>query len=812
MTRCQWNEPPKVRAIRYTPRMDGILEQLTPPQRDAVTHVEGPLLILAGPGSGKTRVITHRIAHLLNQGIQPWQIVALTFTNKAAEEMRNRVETLAPNQPVWMGTFHRFCAQLLRRNAASIGLKENYSIYDMSDSKQAMKRAIAAVGVSTTHTSPEQIAATISRAKNRLITPEMMEGQSLTPQETIATKVYPVYQQQLLTANAVDFDDLLLHTARLLRENPEIRSELDRKFKYIMVDEYQDTNLAQYAIVRALSVDHPNLAVTGDPDQSIYGWRGADLNNILDFEKDYPSVTTVRLEQNYRSTPNVLRVADQLIRHNRQRKQKELYTDNAEGEPVVMRIFENGYQEADGIAEEILQRIAQHGARLNDFAIFCRMNALTRSVEHSLRDRSIPYQVVNGVEFYQRKEVKDLLAYLQLINNPNHDVALQRVINTPTRGIGAKTVQRIRNHADAHRIPMLQAAREASSIEGLAKRSVTLVAKFVSLYDRLTIKSTSTLEDLVRYLVEETEYEKYLEKSSVDQQDSDVMANVHEFITASVEFDRRHPDDGSLDAFLEQVALVADTDALDGSIERVSLMTLHAAKGLEFPHVFIIGVEDDLLPHSRSKGTEAEFEEERRLLFVGITRAKENLQISLCKRRAMRGDVRPVIPSPFLNELPLNEMTRVEATAKQAWRDEDFDQSYPDSWDNPVDQDECHDPNEDLLVDQTVDFDPDNETSDRVQEKPSPMALSLLDPSNDTITAAKRPVIAGLKTGTDLLDEKPPLITAYHEGVMVRHDEHGEGMVLSVTGRGPKRTAKVRFRDGDHSFRLAYAKLELIEH
>ena len=640
--------------------MDAILRDLTPPQRAAVKHVDGPLLILAGPGSGKTRVVTHRIAYMLDQGVQPWQIAALTFTNKAADEMRLRVESLAPGSNVWMGTFHRFCAQTLRRYASMIGLGENYSIYDTSDSKQAMKRAIEAAGVSTSHTSPDQIASTISRAKNRLVTPEMMLGQPLRHGDAIASQVYPVYQKQLLTANAVDFDDLLLHVANLLRENPEVRGELDAKFKYILVDKYQDTNLAQYAIVRALSIDHPNLAVTGDPDQSIYGWRGADLNNILDFEKDYPSVQTARLEQNYRSTPNILRVADQLIRHNRRRKQKGLFTENDEGEQVILRMFEDGYQEADGIAAEIANAIAVQGLRPRDFAVFCRMNALTRSVEHALRNSGIPYQIVNGLAFYQRKEIKDILAYLHLINNPSHDVALTRVINTPTRGIGAKTVERIRGFADMHAIPMLEAARRASEIESLAKRSKTMVRIFVEIYDRIAAKANEPLFELLRFLVEQTKYEEYLDRTAVDQQDSNPMANVDELITAAAEFDRQHPEDGSLEAFLEQVALVSDTDVFEDSNDRVTLMTMHAAKGLEFPRVFIIGVEDDLLPHKRSKETESEFEEERRLLFVGITRAKEWLQLSCCKRRAMRGDVRPVIPSPFLNELPIDEMRRIE--------------------------------------------------------------------------------------------------------------------------------------------------------
>lgn len=781
--------------------MDAIFEGLTDAQTKAVRHVDGPMLILAGPGSGKTRVVTHRIANMLAHGIPAWQIAALTFTNKAADEMRTRVDTLAPNQPVWMGTFHRFCAQHLRRLAPMVGLSENYSIYDTSDSKQAMKRAIEAAGVSTTHASPDQIAATISHAKNRLTSPEMMEGQALRPREAIAARVYPVYQQQLLTANAVDFDDLLLHIARLLRENPEVRAELDARHKYILVDEYQDTNLAQYAIVRALSIDCPNLAVTGDPDQSIYGWRGADLNNILDFEKDYPSVTTVRLEKNYRSTPNILRVADQLIRHNTQRKQKDLFTDNPEGDAVVLRFYDDGYQEADEIASEIAAAIMGQSMRPSDFAVFYRMNAMTRSLEHALRSHSLPYQIVNGLEFYQRREIKDLLAYLHLINNPSHDVALTRVINVPTRGIGAKTISRLRAFADSEGIPMLAAARRANEIDGLAKRSASMVAKFVRLYDHLQIKATAPLEDLLRYLVEETAYEAYLEKTAVEQQDTSPMANVDELITAAVEFDRQHPEDGSLDAFLEQVALVADTDAFENENDRITLMTLHAAKGLEFPRVFIIGVEDDMLPHSRSKSSQLEVEEERRLLFVGITRAKEQLQLSCCKRRAMRGDVRPVIPSPFLNELPLTEMSRVESSPKQDWFDDEMDQSYPDSWDLPDENDS----QVRETIGQSSGVDEDSEYNQEVELDQTPGIKSA---ATSKVGSGSR-LQSGLQTAAELMARKSTPLSVYREGTQVRHVEYGEGTIVDVSGRGPKRIARVKFEEEEHSFRLAFAAEDL---
>ena len=775
--------------------MEAIFRDLTGPQREAAAHIDGPLLILAGPGSGKTRVVTHRIAHLLESGVPAWQIAALTFTNKAADEMRNRVETLAPGQPVWMGTFHRFCAQLLRRYASMVGLSENYSIYDTADAKKAMKRAIEAADVSTTHASPEKIAANISRAKNRLVAPDMMQGQTMSPGDAVAARVYPVYQQQLLTANAVDFDDLLMHVARMLRENPELRRELDAKYRYILVDEYQDTNLAQYAIVRALSIDYPNLSVTGDPDQSIYGWRGADLNNILDFEKDYPNVKTVRLEKNYRSTPNILRVADHLIRHNQKRKTKDLFTDNDEGEQVVLRMFDNSYQEADSIVEEIAASIQAGTYRPSDFAVFYRMNSLSRSLEHALRSHGIPYQIVNGVEFYQRREVKDLLAYLHLINNPQHDVALMRIINVPTRGIGAKTIEKLQHYADANQIPMLEAARRANEIAGLAKRSATMVTKFVQIYDRLAHKATATLEDLLQYIVEETKYDEFLERSAGEEQDNEPMANVDELITSAVEFDRRHPEDGSLELFLEQVSLVADTDAFEESSDRVTLMTLHAAKGLEFPSVFVVGVEDDLIPHARSKDRESSFEEERRLLFVGITRAEQKLQLSYCKSRVVRGDMRPVIPSPFLNELPLDELRQIETSGSQDWFDDEFDQSYPDSWDLPDDG-----------TQQVGEAKANSQTEfDETCQLP---AAEIAAASAKTKSKA---IVGGLKTASDLISTQTVPLMAYREGMSVRHPEHGVGTIVAATGRGPKRIARVRFDDGEHSFRLAFANLEVIE-
>ena len=416
--------------------MTDFLEGLTDAQREAVLHLEGPLLILAGPGSGKTRVVTHRIARLLAEGIPDRHILALTFTNKAAEEMRCRVERLSPGRSVWVGTFHRFCARLLRKYAPLVGLQENYTIYDAGDSLQTLRRVMAQLKLDDPYLTPEAVGRAISWAKNNLITAEQYEPRPGNAVGAAVKRVYPAYQAKLAASNAADFDDLLLHVAGLLRDNPEVRQSLDERYRFILVDEYQDTNLAQYAIARAMSIDYPNLAVTGDPDQSIYGWRGANLNNILEFEGDFPDVHVVRLERNYRSTQRILRVASALIAHNVRRKEKSLYTENGPGEPVRLVTYATQRDEAEDIAAQIAGQIRDGRRRAGDFAVFYRTNALSRSLEFALRGQAVPYQMVNGLEFLQRKEIKDILAYLQLLNNPFDETALLRVINTPARGIG----------------------------------------------------------------------------------------------------------------------------------------------------------------------------------------------------------------------------------------------------------------------------------------------------------------------------------------------------------------------------------------
>ena len=750
-----------------TSATERLLEGLTPPQREAVLHQEGPLLMLAGPGSGKTRVVTHRIAHLIESGVSPTEIVALTFTNKAAEEMQDRLRMLVGDAPVWLGTFHRFCARLLRRYASLVGLSESFSIYDTSDSARALQATLDALDLDTVHFSVERIAAEISRAKNALVTADRFQARGGRPIDTILAKVYPAYQEYLLNSAAVDFDDLLLHVAELLQTEPELRRQLDARYKYILVDEYQDTNRPQYFIVKGLSVDHPNLAVTGDPDQSIYGWRGADLANILEFERDFATqgVRVVRLEENWRSTKRILRVAETLIAHNRNRKAKDLYTNNEQGQLVRLATYATPRDEADSIAGRISSEIESGRRNAGDFAVFYRVNALSRSVEAALRNAGIAYQMVHGLEFFKRKEIKDCLAYLRLINNPRDDVALLRIINTPPRQIGAKTVQRLQEQAVRQGETLWEAARVCGLNRSIAKRSAARVAEFVALMDGLRTLACEPVDRIFAAVLEETAYREWLSESEVVA-DQERTANIEELLNATTEFEDQSVGAGGLQAFLEQVALVSDADDWDGQGDKVSLMTLHAAKGLEFPSVFIIGCEEGLLPHERSRDEPAQLEEERRLMFVGITRAQQELQLSLTISRDTRGLRRITVPSSFLMELPRQELEFVDAALP----------SYQASQEVAVESV----PRQVLRPSST---------------KPASLttAANLIGETNEEQRSSE----AALAKADD-----------FHPGMAVVHPEYQLGKVIAVTGRGKRRTATVAFATaGEKKFVIAQSSL-----
>jgi len=640
---------------------DSLLDGLNAPQQETVKFKDGPLLVLAGPGSGKTRVVTHRIAALLHQGVKPWQIAALTFTNKAADEMKSRLAVLSPNPSVWVGTFHKFCAKLLRQNVRYVGLAPNFTIYDADESLALLKtvtgRESLPPGVNV-----ERVASAISWAKNQLVLPDDYVAGSGSLLGRVVEEIYPLYQQELRRANAVDFDDLLLHVAVMLRENPEIRRNLDNRFRYILVDEYQDTNTVQYVIVKALSQDHRNLAVTGDPDQSIYGWRGANIRNILDFEKDYPDVKVVRLEQNYRSTPEILSVADHLIAYNVNRKEKTLFTDNPSGKPARLVRCADHHDEADAIAREIAEELKLGKRKPSDYAIFYRMNALSRNLEHALRREVVPFQLVRGLEFFRRKEIKDVIAYLRVVYNPSDTVSLGRIINEPPRGIGKTTLQKLSGHAIQLGTTTLDAARVAAHIPSIAAKTRRAVLDFVAMIDRLAEAAAQDypVATLLNLVLRETKYEAQYDGEE-SEEDQERLDNISELLAEAREFDVRPLEEGenALEKFLEQVALVSDVDGLDTASDRVSLMTLHAAKGLEFPVVYVVAIEEGILPHSRSLREDREVEEERRLFFVGITRAEEELRLSFAARRDFRGSFGTTVYSRFLAELPKDERLRM---------------------------------------------------------------------------------------------------------------------------------------------------------
>jgi DNA helicase-2/ATP-dependent DNA helicase PcrA len=789
--------------------MNPLLHDLTEPQREAVLHRDGPLLVLAGPGSGKTRVITHRIAHLLSNGVWPSQILALTFTNKAADEMQRRVAELAPGKRVWLSTFHRFGAKLLRQHAELVGLAPNFTIYDTGDVRQTIKRVIEAHSLKTLHFTPDRLAGAISDAKNKLITADRYEPRPGSTLSQVVAEVYPRYQQRMLASSAVDFDDLLLHVAQLLHDNAELRAELDERFRYVLVDEYQDTNRAQYVILRALSHDHPNLAVTGDPDQSIYGWRGADLNNILEFERDFPEVRIVRLERNYRSTKRILRIADELIAHNFRRKQKRLWTENDEGAAVRLVLYGDQDHEANGIAERIQNAIAAGRRRPSDFAIFYRVNALSRGLEQALRKARVPFQMVRGQEFYARKEIKDVLAYCQLVNNPRDDIAFERTVNTPPRGIGKKTIDRLNLHAYQHGLPLLEAARDAALVEGLTKGTAAKVLKFVAIVDRISAVAHGDVEEVIGTVLEASGYRASLAESD-DEQDQNRLANIEELLTDARGFDEQQRSEasetdgasgGGLEGYLERAWLVNETDSWDADTDKVTLMTLHAAKGLEFPVVFIVAVEDGVLPHERVGRHPDELEEERRLAFVGLTRAEEELQLSYAVTRDFRGVRRRTIPSSFLMEMPREELELVdEATAYIAHREQE---KHGDLWDDGESMEDWIAGGEHEEDEQEEDASTGDWQLDQVTVQFPDEAAPSLRVSAAAITTAA--ALAGDQQKAALPRVSPDV---FQHGMTVMHPEYGPGKIVALSGSGKGRRATIQFATvGEKKIILAHSSL-----
>ena len=617
-----------------------IYDKLNEPQREAVYHTDGPLLILAGAGSGKTRVLTHRIAYLIGErGVNPWNILAITFTNKAAEEMRQRVDNLVGfgAESVWVSTFHSACVRILRRFIDRLGYENHFTIYDTDDQKTLIKEVCRKVDVDTKVFKERSLLSAISSAKNEMILPDEFElnaGGDFAKMKI--AKVYREYEAQMRANNALDFDDLLVKTVQLLQTQPDVLESYQERFRYIMVDEYQDTNTVQFQLVSLLAGKYKNLCVVGDDDQSIYKFRGANIRNILDFEHEFPDAKVIKLEQNYRSTGNILNAANSVIANNRGRKEKSLWTENGEGELIRLRQFDTAFDEADFIGEDIKSAVRQGGS-YNDSAVLYRTNAQSRLLEEKFIAMNIPYKIVGGVNFYARREIKDLLAYLKTIDNGRDDVAVRRIINVPKRGIGLTTINRIQESATERGIGFYEALLAPGLIAGVG-RSATKLDSFAALIEYFkTLAEEMNITDLLQEVIEKTGYIESLENEDKEEAKTR-KENIDELISKAATYEESCQDKdekATLSGFLEEVALVADIDSLDEDQEYVVLMTLHSAKGLEFPRVYLAGMEDGLFPGymSINAGDREELEEERRLCYVGITRAEQELTLTSARRR-----------------------------------------------------------------------------------------------------------------------------------------------------------------------------------
>ena len=636
-------------------RIEQLLDGLNDPQREAVTHDGGPLLVLAGAGSGKTRVLTHRLAWLVETGrASSGEILAITFTNKAAEVMRGRVEHLLGHSTrgMWVMTFHSACARILRVEAERIGYTRGYTIYDQSDSRRLIKQCLDELGVDPKRFTPAAIQRQISDAKNRLRGPAEYSEMVGDYFERTVAEVYELYEKSLLRMNAMDFDDLIGRTVALFERFPEVRERYGKTFRFVLVDEYQDTNHAQYRLLQLLVSDHRNIAVVGDDAQSVYGFRGADIRNILDFKDDFPDATVIKLEQNYRSTQTVLDAANAIISNNRDQMPKTLWTDLGEGDSIVLRTLDDEHSEARYVAGEI-ERLVDEGLSRSEIAVFYRMNSQSRVLEDTLVRREIAYQVVGGTKFYDRAEVKDAVGYLTLLINGQDAVSFQRVANTPRRGLGQTSLSRVLTHAQTTGVSIWEAAADPAAVPGLGKAAVKALGRFMETMEGLRQRHQQgvPIGDLLDAVIHESGYVEWLENERTIEA-AGRLENLEELVEVAREFDAAaDAEDDSLDLFLQQVSLVADADSRQDDESLVTLMTLHNAKGLEYPVVFIIGCEDGLFPHSRSID-EGTLEEERRLCYVGITRAMRNLTMTSARQRNVFGAQTSGVPSRFLSELP----------------------------------------------------------------------------------------------------------------------------------------------------------------
>ena len=767
-----------------------IYDSLNPQQLAAVKHTEGPLLLLAGAGSGKTRVLTHRIAYLIDEkGVNPWNILALTFTNKAAREMRERVDRLVGygSENIWVSTFHSTCVRILRRNIDRLGYSGSFTIYDGDDQKTLMREIFKYMNIDSKRLKERSVLASISHAKDELISPEeyaKTAGTDFTLQKI--AQIYTEYQKRLYNNNALDFDDLIVKTVELFRKHPDVLEYYQNRFKYIMVDEYQDTNTAQFQLIRELATTcsietgEPvhNLCVVGDDDQSIYRFRGANIYNILNFEQEYPEARVIKLEQNYRSTGNILEAANHVIANNTQRKEKALWTSKEAGEPIGFVQFESEYEEADRIAQDIACAVQNDGKQYQQFALLYRTNAQSRILEEKLIRYSIPYRLVGAVNFYQRKEIKDILAYLRLLNNAQDDLSAKRIINVPRRGIGLTTVDRITDYAITQNMSFYEALKRAEYIPGLS-RSLNKISPFVSFIEVMRGKAQTEvypLSSLFDELLEATGYLEELETEDTEEARGRIE-NIDELRNKLVTFEESSDEPATLGAFLEDIALVADIDTLEEDSDAVVLMTLHSAKGLEFPYVYLCGMEDGLFPgYLTINGDDPEeMEEERRLCYVGITRAMERLCLTCAKQRMVRGDIQFNKPSRFISEIPrylLKQSGTVRKPRFASLSEQPARDSYKTSF----------------------------------SSQPDMTAFDMKKRSSTNLFAGSKYIQKGfgnLSTGS----QTTPVID-YQTGDQVIHPRFGEGTVTALIKNGTDYDVTVDFSSGTKKMKASFARLK----
>ncbi len=761
-----------------------ILDGLNDKQREAVTTTEGPVMIIAGPGSGKTRALTHRIAYLLAAGkAQPRDILALTFTNKAANEMQERVEALVGDDArgMWVGTFHSSFARLLRMEGDKIGYSEDFSIYDTADSKRLIRQQMKGRNLDTDVVKPRSVQRMISSAKNEMIDPQEYAELARGDQQEIVAEVYPAYERALKQANALDFDDLLLKPIELFEQHEDVLEKYQRRWQYVHIDEYQDTNQAQYVLARKLSARHKNLCVVGDDAQSIYAFRGADITNILNFDNDYPDATTIRLERNYRSTENIIRLADSIIEENDDQIEKSLWTDNAEGEYVALMEALSEKDEAQKIERRVRDLHLRDGMEYGDFAVLYRTNAQSRAIEEALRKENVPYRVIGGTSFYERKEIKDVLAYLKLLVNPNDTASLQRVINYPTRGIGDKTQARLQRYAQQHSLSLWQAVERVEEIETLGTRAERAVGKFRRLIARYASKAGTgsvPADELARDLIQDAGLLSELRKEHT-RENLQRWENVQELISALAEY-VESTEDATISTFLQEVALMTDQDEAEEGDDKVTLMTLHAAKGTEFPVVFVAGLEEGLFPLEQATQEKAELEEERRLFYVGVTRAEERLYLSWARSRYRYGEQTSNTRSRFLEEVD-SDVVRTEAGGELEQQTDRFSAEEGPS----ADYDE---------------MDPHYYRQDLSGDGGAAGSSDGLRRIESTDGGGGRRVV---------YDEGHGEIVP---GAQVEHQKFGRGKVQSLEGEGDKATAVVFFGSdvGNKKLKLKYANLRVI--